>query len=150
MASRPSDDPSLIVSITATRSVSPSVSSSAVANAPCESMQKKQSFAADVAVASISRSARLMRGAREVVDQHLVGEAAQVDAEAGAQPHRHRDPRDLGQAAHDRLFHRALQALLVACHPQLLLSSGSDGSAQVCRTIRSDPRTSLEVGRAVR
>ena len=33
-------------------------SSSAVANAPWESMQKKQSFAAETAVASISRSCR--------------------------------------------------------------------------------------------
>ena len=59
MSSRPSEEPALIPSRTGISSVAPAVSRSAVANAPCESMQKKQSFAADTAVASISRWARV-------------------------------------------------------------------------------------------
>ena len=58
----------------------------------------------------------LERRAREVVDEQLVGEAAQVDAETGRQPHRDADPRHVGQAADDRLLLRAQEALVVACH----------------------------------
>ena len=74
-----------MMSMSGAWSVAPLRSSSAVAKAPCESMQKKQSLAADVAVASISRCARVEGRAREVVDEQLVGEAAQVQAQPGRQ-----------------------------------------------------------------
>jgi hypothetical protein len=54
--SNPSDVPSLTSSMSGASSMAPLRASSAFANAPCESMQKKQSFAAETAVASISRS----------------------------------------------------------------------------------------------
>ena len=46
----------------------------------------------------------LDRGAGEVVDEQFVGEAAQVDAEPRRQPEGGEDPRDVGQAADDRLL----------------------------------------------
>ena len=42
--------------------------------------------------------------AREVVDQQLVGQAAQVDAEPGRQAHRDADAGHVGQAADDRVL----------------------------------------------
>src|SRR4029079_4515639 len=58
LGSKPSDEPTLTISINGARSVVPVSSITAVAWAACESMQKKQSFTADTAVASISRSTR--------------------------------------------------------------------------------------------
>ena len=62
----------------------------------------------------------LDRRAREVVDEQLVGEAAQVDAEDRRQPQGGEDPGDVRQSADDRIFLGALEALRVACHVQLL------------------------------
>ena len=61
-------------------------------------------------------------GTREVVDQELISESAQVDAETWRQPDRGEDARDVGQPAHDRLFLRTHEALFVTCHGHPLLS----------------------------
>ena len=78
-------------------------------------MQKKQSFAADTAVASISLESA-EGGAREVVDEKLIGKAAQVDAESGGQAHRYADAWNLRQTADDRFLLCAPEALVVSCH----------------------------------
>ncbi len=79
-------------------------------------MQKKQLFAADVAVASISRSNRRDRRARVVDHQQLVRQRAQMHTQLRLQPHRHADAGHVRQAADDRLLLRPLQALSFARH----------------------------------
>jgi len=59
------------------------------------------------------------RRAREVVDEQLVGEAAQVNAKSGCEPDRREDPGHIGQAADDGLLVRAQEAFFVACHIHL-------------------------------
>ncbi len=54
------------------------------------------------------------RGPREVVDQELIGEAAQMDSQAGGQSNRGANSGDVGQTAHDRFFLRPRQALFLA------------------------------------
>jgi hypothetical protein len=49
-----------------------------------------------------------------VVNQQLVGEAAQVDAQAGREADGGPDPGHVREAADDRLLSRPLQALLVS------------------------------------
>jgi hypothetical protein len=61
-------------------------------------------------------------GAGKVVDEELVGEATQVDAQAGCQPDRGQDSRHIGQAPDDGPLLRAPEALLVTCHPSPLES----------------------------
>ena len=68
------------------------------------------------------------RGAREVVDEELIGESAQVDAETRRQPDRREDARNVGQPADDRLFLGTHEALFVTCHGHPLLSF--DGAIQ--------------------
>ena len=69
--------------------------------------------------------------AREVVDEELVGESAQVEAETGGQLERGGDAGQVRDPLHDRLFHRTGEALVVAWHLRLLLSIGY-GTAEVC------------------
>src|SRR6185503_2261702 len=74
-------------------------------------------------------------GAGEVVDEQLVGESAQVDAQAGCQSNRGADAGNVGQPADDRILLRAQLALVVTCHRLPLLSLSWQAS-QVCRSRR--------------
>ena len=78
---------------------------------------------AETAVASISRSARLIVAPGMIVDEQLVREAAQVDAERGREVERGEDPGKLGQPTDKELLLGAAQPLVVACH--VSLSRGS-------------------------
>ena len=70
--------------------------------------------------------------AGERVDEELVGEATEMDAEAGRQPDRGEDARSVGQAADDRLLLRAPNALVITCHGSVPLRACSrSNSAQV-------------------
>ena len=56
------------------------------------------------------------RGAGVVLDEQLVGKRTQGDPDPWPEAHRHADPRDVGKASHDRVLHRALDALVISCH----------------------------------
>ena len=154
LSSKPSDDPSLTTSTSGTRSVAPP---------PFEQRGRERAVRVHAVEAVVRRGdggrehlalGAFERGAREVVDQQLVGEAAQVDAEPGRQPDRGQDPGDIGQAADDGLFLRAREALFVACHrhrlPAVVLSprmrhgSARHRQVQISRG-RDAPRSSSDL-----
>ena len=87
-----------------------------MANAPCESMQKKQSFSADTAVAIISRWSRRRVDPAKSLHESLVREPAEGGAEPGREPHRDGDPGCVRDPADDGVLHRALEPLFVTCH----------------------------------
>ena len=51
-----------------------------------------------------------------VYDEQLVGETAQVDAQAGRQVQGGQDPRQLRQPADQELLLGSAQSLVIACH----------------------------------
>jgi hypothetical protein len=59
--------------------------------------------------------------AGEVVDEQLVGEAPEVDAETGCQPDRRQDPGSVGQPADEGRLLRTGEALVIAGHRWHLL-----------------------------
>ena len=79
-------------------------------------MQKKQSFAAETAVASISRSRARDRRPGIRLDERLISEAAQVKADLRRQAHGDADARHVGEAADYRVFLCAQLSFFVACH----------------------------------
>jgi hypothetical protein len=64
------------------------------------------------------------------MDEDLVGETPEVDAQSGREPHRDADSGDIRQTADDRLLAGAIEALVITRHVALLvIIHGGDGQS---------------------
>ena len=75
------------------------------------------------------------RGPGEVVDEQLVGQPAQVDAQLGRQAQGGEDAGDVGQSADDRVFLGALESFVVAGHAPFSCRATGGFRRQVCQTL---------------
>ena len=127
LGSTPSDEPALITSITGSSSVG------VLALQQGAGEGAVGVHAEEAVVGGRDRGGQhlplvaLDGGAREVIDQQLVGQAAQMDAQAGRQPHGDADPGHVGQPTDDGLFLGARQALVVSGRCR----SSSDGRLRI-------------------
>src|SRR4029079_12660719 len=80
------------------------------------------------------------RRTRVVVHEHLVRQAAQVDAELRLEPHRYQDAGHVGEAADDGLLLGALESFVVAGHRSSSGTSGASGPGRP-RSMRRTGRT---------